>query len=55
MEKNISEAYDYILAVVKKQERWISSRDMFLGYKSLFPGKLDQRGFETLYNEMKKA
>ena len=55
MEEAISKAYDYILAVITKQERWLTCNDLWKGYQSLVPKQLTKHGFETLYNSMREV
>lgn len=50
----IDTAYDYIANVLKCQRRWLNAEDMYAGYTSVFPLRLQlsKATFLAVYSEI---
>ena len=55
IDEQINKAYDYIVAVLKCQKKWLDFNEMYQGYKSSFKisNQMNKNFFEITYNEIK--
>ena len=55
IDEQINKAYDYIVAVLQCQKRWLDFDEMYQGYKSSFKkiNQINKDNFEITYKEIK--